>query len=109
MNWWRGIVNYYKAIGEHFHVDPVVFLGIHIVATPIFAAVVWWIIRQKRQKRSLVLPVFAGVLVFNAANLYLIVFGTGIPAWIYFFVGATTFISGYFTVKKIRKKLADYS
>ena len=105
MNWWHSIVNYYKAIGERFHVDPLIFVGIHIVATPVFAGVVWWIIYRKKNNKSLVLPVFAAVLVFNAANIYLIFFGENLPVWIYFFVGTTTLVSGYFTIQKIRKKI----
>ena len=105
MDWWNAIIQYYKAIGEKFHVNPVVFVGIHIVATPVFALAAWWIIYRKRKRQSLAIPVFAAVLVFNAANLYLIIFGQGIPFWIYAFVGFTTLLSGYFTAKKIRKKM----
>lgn len=105
MNWWHSIVNYYKAIGEKFNVDPIIFIGIHIVATPLFVAAVWWIVYRKKKKKSLVLPIFSAIFVFNAANIYLILFGNHLPVWIYAFVGSTTIISGYFTVKKIRKKL----
>lgn len=106
MDWWHGIVYYYKSIGEKYHVDPVIFVGIHIVATPVFAAAVWWLIYQKRRKKSIVFPVFMAILVFNAANLYLIFLGIGIPLWIYLFVGVTTAVSTYFTIQKIRKKLS---
>ncbi len=107
MDWWHAIVDYYKSIGEKYHVDPVIFVGIHIAATPVFAAAVWWLIYQKRKQKSIIFPVFIAILVFNAANLYLIFFGKGIPLWIYAFVAVTTVVSSYFTIQKIRKKLSD--
>jgi len=106
MKWWDAIVNYYKTIGEKFSVDPVIFVGIHIVATPLFAAAVWWIVHNKRKGRSLVLPVIVATLIFNAANIYLIAYGQNIPWWIYAIVGTTTLVSSYFTIKKVKKKLS---
>lgn len=106
MKWWDAIVNYYKTIGETYHVDPVIFVGIHIVATPLFAAAVWWILYNKKKKRSIVFPAIVAAFVFNAANIYLILFGNGFPFWIYAIVGVTTIISTYVTVKKIKKKIA---
>ncbi len=106
MNWWDAIVSYYKMIGERYSVDPVIFVGIHVVATPLFAAAVWWIVFAKRKKRSITIPVVAAILIFNAANIYLIAAGQNIPGWIYAFVVTTTLASGYFTIQKIKKKLA---
>jgi hypothetical protein len=105
MDWWNAIIHYYKAIGEKFHVNPVIFVGIHIVATPVFALAAWWIVASKRKNKPLTIPIFVAVLVFNAANLYLVIFGKSIPFWIYAFVGSTTLLSGYFTAKRIRKKM----
>jgi hypothetical protein len=107
MTWWDAIVNYYKEIGERYSVDPVIFVGIHIIATPLFAAAVWWIIYNKKKHRSLVTPVIVATLVFNAANIYLIAVGKNIPWWIYAIVVTTTIISSYFTIKKVRKKLSS--
>ncbi len=106
MNWWNAIVAYYKAIGEKFQVDPVIFVGIHIIATPLFAAAVAWIIYNKKKKRSILWPSINAAFIFNAANIYLILFGENIPWWVYTFVGTTTLISSYFTIQKIKKKIA---
>jgi len=105
MGWWDAIVNYYKEIGERYSVDPVLFVGIHVIATPLFAAAVWWIIYNKKKHRSLLTPVVVATLIFNAANIYLIAVGKNIPWWIYAIVGGTTLISSYFTVKRVRKRL----
>ena len=105
MNWWNAIVDYYKTIGEKFSVDPILFVGIHVVATPLFAAAVWWIVYNKKKGRSLVLPVASATFIFNAANIYLVLFGRNIPWWIYSILLITTIISSYFTINKVKKKL----
>ncbi len=105
MKWWDAVVNYYKMVGEKYGVDPVIFVGIHIVATPLFALAVWWIIYKSKKKQSLVLPVIIATVIFNAANIYLIVFGVNIPWFLYTILAITTLITGYFTIKKIRKKV----
>lgn len=105
MNWWTTIVDYYKTIGEKYSVDPVIFVGIHIVATPLFAASVWWIVHNRKTGRSIIVPVIIATLVFNAANIYLIVNGKDIPWWIYGIVAATTILSSFITIKKIKARL----
>lgn len=106
MRWWDAIVNYYKTIGEKYSVDPVLFVGIHVVATPLFAAGVWWIVYSRRKGYSLVAPIVMATLIFNAANIYLIIYGKDIPWWIYGIIGSTTLISSYFTIKKVKAKLS---
>ena len=106
MRWWDAIVDYYKNIGEKYSVDPVLFVGIHIVATPLFAAAVWWIVYNRKKGYSLVLPIIIATLIFNAANIYLIAYGKDIPWWIYGIVGTTTIISSFITVRKVKAKLS---
>jgi hypothetical protein len=106
MKWWDAIVDYYKTIGEQYSVDPVIFVGIHIIATPLFAAGVWWILYNKKKGRSLVAPVVVSTLIFNAANIYLVAAGKNIPWWIYAILAGTTIISSYVTLKKVRRRLS---
>lgn len=105
MKWWDAVKQYYIILGEKYSVDPLLFVGIHVVATPLFAAAVAWIIYNRKKKRPLLLPSIAAAFIFNAANIYLIVVGKNIPWWIYGIVGLTTVISTYFTVRKIRKRI----
>lgn len=107
MTWWEAVKGYYTNLGETYEVDPILFVGIHVVATPLFAAAVWWIVYNKKKHLSLVLPAVVAAFIFNAANIYLVLWGRNIPWWIYLILGATTVISTYFTVKKIRKKLVE--
>lgn len=105
MSWWQPVVDYYKTIGEKFSVNPVVFVSIHIVATPLFILAAGWIVQAYRRKKSILLPAVTAVFVFNAANIYLIVAGKNIPWWVYAFVATTTGVSGYFSFRKIQNRL----
>ena len=104
-NIWEAIKNYYISLGENYKVDPVIFLAIHVIATPVFIATVAWIVKNYRAKQSLILPVIIASFVFNAANIYLVIAGKNIPWWVYTILAVTTIISGYFSIKKITKKL----
>ena len=105
MNWWHAIIKYYTTLGEKFNVNPSIFVGIHIIATPLFAAAVWWIIYNSKKKRSLVAPAIVATLIFNSANIYLVVMGKYIPWWVYAILGFTTLLTGYFSYKKIIRKI----
>jgi hypothetical protein len=105
MKLWELVKQYYVSIGDHYHVDPVIFPAIHLIATPLFAGAVWWIICNKKQGRSMVFLVVVSILIFNAANIYLVVKGRNIPFWIYGIVVISTLISGYMSIKKICSKL----
>ncbi|MDZ4807486.1 MAG: hypothetical protein SGI96_04380 [Bacteroidota bacterium] len=102
---WETIKDYYITLGENYHVNPIIFLGIHIIATPLFILSVAWLIKNYRQKKSIMWPVIVSIFIFNAANIYLVIFGKNIPWWIYAILAATTIISSYFSYKKVRKKI----
>ncbi len=106
MNWWQAIKNYYTVIGEKYQVDPLIFVGIHVIATPLFAAAVWWIIFNRKRKKSILIPSIVAIFIFNAASIYLIITGKNISFWIYFIVAMSAILSGYFTFKKIKKRIA---
>jgi len=102
---WESIKEYYITIGEKYQVDPIIFVGIHVIATPLFIAAVAWIVWNYKTKKSIIIPSVIACLIFNAANIYLIISGKNIPIWIYAIIGVTTIISGYFSVKKIQHKI----
>lgn len=102
---WEVIIDYYSKIGISYHVNPVIFVGIHIVATPLFILSASWLVSNYRKKKDIVLPVFVTVFIFNAANIYLVIFGKNIPWYIYTILAVTTLASGYFSYLKIRKRM----
>lgn len=105
---WESIRHYYTIIGEKYHVDPVIFVGIHVIATPLFIMAVAWIVRNAKRKKSIFIPGITSAFIFNAANIYLVFFGKNIPVWIYLIIGTTTIITSYFSIKKIRHKIKKY-
>lgn len=107
-NIWEAIKDYYLALGKNYHVDPVVFLGIHVAATPLFLLTAEWLIKNYQQKKSIFLSVIIAVLIFNAANIYLVMAGKNIQCWIYAILAVTTIVSGYFSFKKIHHKINSH-
>jgi uncharacterized membrane protein len=103
---WDAIKEYYIMLGEEYSVNPIVFLVIHVLATPPFLFCVAWLIKNIKKHKSILLPILFTVFFFNAANIYLVFAGKNIPFWIYSVVALMTLISGYFTYKKIKKKIA---
>ena len=106
---WDTIKHYYITLGNNYHVNPIIFLGIHIVATPLFIFSVSWLIKNYKRKKNIFLPAIISIFIFNAANIYLVFFGRNIPWYIYFFLATTTIISSYFSFLKIKLKLKNKS
>ena len=102
---WETIKKYYVTIGNKYQVDPVIFLSIHAVATPLFIFAVAWLIKKYKKKQSIILPAIISVFIFNAANIYLVLFGRNIQWYIYFILAIITIITGYLSYLKIKKKL----
>lgn len=104
---WDTIIEYYKTLGIKYNVNPVVFLAIHVLATPPFLFSVAWLIKNLKKRTSILFPIAFAFLFFNAANIYLVFAGKNIPFWIYSIIGLMTLFSGYVTYKKIKKKIAE--
>lgn len=100
------IKNYYSKIGMNYHVNPIIFVGIHIVATPLFILSVSWLISRYYKKKDILFPTIVIAFIFNAANIYLVIFGTHIPWYIYSILASTTLVSGYFAYLKIKKRIS---
>lgn len=106
MKWWEAIKNYYQSLSDKYDVNPVIFLGIHVVATPLLMLTLWWVVRNSRLKKPLIAPVLASLFFFNAANIYLVAVGHNVPVWIYIVITILTVYSGYITYKKVMKKIS---
>ena len=109
MPFWEGINEYYVTLGEKYHVDPVLFLGIHIVATPLFLGAAWWLVRNTKRKKPIFFPALFTILFFNAANIYLVMYGKNIPFWLYGLLAVFTLYSGYISYKKIKLRIKKSS
>ena len=103
---WQDIQEWFLSLGEEYGVNPVIFGIIYVGAIPFFTISVGWLIRNLRQKKSIVLPALSASFFFISAYLYLIVAGKNIPAWVYVFIAVMVLFGVYSTVKKIREQAA---
>lgn len=101
-NIWDTIVYYYSSLAANYQVNPLIFMCIHLIGTPLFIICISWLVKNYKQKKSLVLPLLLSLVVYNVGNVYLIVFGKNIGWYIYAAIAATSVVSGYFTYKKVR-------
>ena len=104
---WDLITYHYSALAAKYHVDPIIFMSIHLIGTPLFILSVSWLVKNYRQKKSMVLPVMVSLIVYNVGNVYLIICGKNIGFYIYAIIVATSIFSGYFTYKKIREDMRN--
>lgn len=105
MNIWQIIYEYYFEISTKYAVNPIVFISIHAVCTPLLMTNIWWLLRTKKQGKPIIIPMLCAIVLYNIANVYLVVVGKNIPLYIYLMLIAFTLYSGYLSVKKIREKL----
>ena len=97
---------WFLSLGRRYGVNPLIFGAIYVGAIPFFGASIGWLIRNFRNKRSVVVPLLSAGFFFVSAYLYLIVAGKNIPAWVYLFIAAMVGFGIVSTVRKIRKAVS---
>ena len=100
---WDAFKEWFLSLGPKYGVNPIIFGVIYVGAIPFFTLSVGWLIRNLRQKKSVVLPVLAASFCFVSAYLYLIVAGKNIPLWVYGFLAAMIAYGIFSTVRKVRR------
>ncbi len=103
MDWWQSLKDWFLALGEKYGVDPVVFGSIYVGGIPLFTLSLWWLIRNLRRKKPVVLPVLCTGFFFLSAYLYLIVVGRNIPWWVYALIAVLVTYGVFATWQKIKK------
>lgn len=98
------VKDWFLSLGEKYNVDPIIFGSIYVGAIPFFFLSVWWIVRNRKQRKPIVLPVISAGLFFISAYLYLIVVGKNIPAWVYLFIAAMVVYGIWSTLQKVKAK-----
>jgi hypothetical protein len=106
---WEFIKEHYMLLARTYGVDPAIFIGIHVVVTPIFIVSVSWLIRNYRSGKDITLPLIVTIILYNIANIFLVISGKNIPWYIYAAIAATTLFTGYFSYGRIRKKMQSES
>jgi len=100
---WQTFQHWFLSLGPKYGVNPIIFGSIYVGAIPLFMLSIGWLIRNLRQRKSVVLPVLAASCCFVSAYVYLIVAGKNIPVWVYFFLVAMIVYGIFSTVKKVRR------
>lgn len=90
------------SLSGDYNVNPYIFAGIYVGAIPFFTLSVAWIIRNKKQNKSITLPLLSTGFFLSSAYLYLMVAGENVPAWIYVLVISLLSYGIYSTFKKIK-------
>lgn len=103
----EAVQDWFLGLGAEYGVNPVIFGAIYVGAIPFFSLCVAWLIRNYRQKKSIVLPALGASFFFISAYLYLLIAGHNIPVWVYFFVAGMILFGIWSTVKKIRTGIAE--
>lgn len=96
---------WFFGLGEQYGVDPIVFGSIYVGAIPLFALSVAWLIKAKRNRKSLTWPTISAGFWFISSYLYLFIAGENIPWWIYGFVVILLGYAGFASYRKIQLKL----
>ena len=102
---WDTISHYYFSLAQQYRVNPVIFISIHLIGTPLFITSIAWLIKNHQQKKSIGLPLFFSFLIYNLGNIYLVFFGQNISWFVYTLLAITTMVSGYFAYKKVFRQI----
>ncbi|NND71210.1 MAG: hypothetical protein HKN43_06495 [Rhodothermales bacterium] len=103
----EAVKEWFLSLGAQYGVNPLIFGAIYVGAIPFFTASIAWLVRNRRQKKSIALPVLSASFCFVSAYLYLIVAGKNIPSWVYVFIAVMIGYGVYSTIKKIRKQVVE--
>jgi hypothetical protein len=95
---------WFLGLGTNYGVNPFIFGAIYVGAIPFFLASMAWLIKNIKDRKSVILPVISTGFFFISAYLYLIIAGRNVPWWVYVFVIALIAFSGWSTYNKIKSQ-----
>ncbi len=101
------IREWFYSFGENYGVNPLIFGAIYVGAIPFFSLSIAWLVKNYRQKKSIVLPLMAAMFCFISAYLYLLVAGKNVPFWVYGILILLIVFGAYSTFKKVRKQIKE--
>lgn len=104
---WDDLKTWFLSIGANYGVDPIVFGAIYVGAVPFFILSIGWLVKRRREGRSIVLPVLAAGLCFTSAYIYLAIVGRNIPYWVWGLLGLLILYGVWSTIKDIQKKMRE--
>lgn len=99
--------DWFLSLGTEYGVNPWIFGGIYVGAIPLFTLSVAWLVRNAKQKKSIVVPALAAGLCFVSAYIYLIIAGENVPGWVYGFIAVLVVGGAWSAVRKVRGQVAE--
>jgi ABC-type Co2+ transport system permease subunit len=99
--------NWFLGLGAQYGVNPIIFGSIYVGAIPFFSLSLAWLIRNLRQKKSIIVPALSTAFFFISAYLYLLIAGKNIPFWVYGVVTAMIAAGAVSITQKIRQGLDE--
>ncbi len=103
----ESVKEWFLSLGDKYHVDPIIFGAIYVGAIPLFFLCLGWSIKNIKQKKSFILPVFLTGCCFISAYVYLIIVGRNIPIWVYVFIAVLVGYGVISTAIKLKKAKKD--
>lgn len=98
---------WFLSLGENYGVNPIIFGSIYVGAIPFFTLSIGWLVKNFKQKKSIVLPALSSGFFFVSAYLYLIIAGRNVPFWVYLFIIALVAGGAFSTYKKVQGKIKE--
>ena len=102
---WQHIIH----IGTQYGVNPLVFAVLYLAHHPLFWGTMAWLAARVRAKKPVAGVVALGVFFWFLPYTYVLLFGRGLPWWIYAAVAVVVAIGGTHAVREIRRRLKPRS
>jgi len=102
----QNIWNHIEQMGRGYGVDPLVFAVLYLLHHPLFWGTMAWLAQRVRARRPILFQAVLGTFFWVMPYLYVLVFGRGLPAWVYLAVAIFLAIGGYHAIDQARKRIA---
>lgn len=99
---WRHITH----IGAQYDVDPLVFAVLYLAHHPLFWGTMAWLAARVRQRKAVAGVIALGVFFWFLPYTYVLLFGRGLPWWVYACAATAIACGGTQAVREIRKRLS---
>jgi uncharacterized membrane protein len=100
---------YTEKLGRDYHVDPLVFAVLYLAHHPLFWGTIIWIIARLRLKQPVVPHSIIAAFFYTMPYAYVLIFGRGLPWWVYVIVGSVIIIGGRHAYRHAKSKIAKES
>lgn len=103
MEWWYAFKDWFISLGQNYGVNPIIFGSLYVGTIPLFTLSIGWVIKNFKQKKSILLPLLLSGIFFISAYIYLIIVGKNIPYWVYLFIAFMVILGLAGTIQKFRR------